>query len=178
MLYVSRFSNPELRSGKYTAVRISIGAPKWPLGYEVAGEIKDLMPWGLLNKFSHEEFVPRYRARLDSIGVDRIWDSIKRFEAMGKPVVLLCYEDVRVPGQTCHRTTFAEWWLEQTGEIIEELPDPSTPKTAKKPEESKPALQPSRSLAQMNSAMKRAEERIREREAENMQISMFGNAVW
>lgn len=178
MLYVSRFSNPELRSGKYTAVRISIGTPKWPLGYEVAGEIKDLMPWGLLGKYSHEEFVPRYRSKLDAIGANRIRNSIQRFEAMGKPVVLLCYEDVRVPGQTCHRTTFAEWWQEKTGEIVEELPDPSTPKTAKKPEECKPAPQRSRSLAQMSSAMRRAEERIREREIGNAQISLFDTAIW
>lgn len=108
MVYVSRYSNPELKSGKYTAVRISIGAPKWPLGYEIAGELNCLMPWGMLNKYSHEEFVPKYRAKLDSVGVERIAAHLRRYEQLGKPVVLLCYEDVRVPGKTCHRTTFAE----------------------------------------------------------------------
>ena len=51
--------------------------------------------------------------------------------AEGKELVLLCYEDVRVPGDWCHRTVFAEWWAEQTGELIEELYDPSEPKVKK-----------------------------------------------
>ena len=29
MIYTSRYSNPELKSGKYTTVRISLGTPKW-----------------------------------------------------------------------------------------------------------------------------------------------------
>lgn len=125
MLYVSRFSNPELKSGKYTAVRISLGSPKWPLGYTVAGEVKDLMPFGLLNIQDQATYERKYRDRLSQIGVDRIWMQLERFERQGKPVVLLCYEDVRDPAQWCHRTIFAQWWLEQTGEIIEELVDPS-----------------------------------------------------
>ena len=45
---------------------------------------------------------------------------------------LLCYEDVR-KGESdwCHRTMFAKWWFEKTGEVIPELPDPSTPKISK-----------------------------------------------
>lgn len=125
MLYVSRFSNPELRSGKYTTVRISLGSPKWPLGYKVNGEINDLMPYGLLNIQDPALYEQKYRARLLNIGVDRIWMQLERFEKQGKPVVLLCYEDVRDPSQWCHRSIFAKWWCEQTGEIIEELTDPS-----------------------------------------------------
>lgn len=34
MLYVSRYANKELTTGKYTPVRISIGTPIWALGYE------------------------------------------------------------------------------------------------------------------------------------------------
>ena len=174
MLYVSRFSNPELKTGNYTAVRISLGTPKWPLGYEIAGAINDLMPYGLFNKYSHEEFVVKYRERLDRFGADRIWNDLKPFEALGKPVVLLCYEDVRVEGQTCHRTTFAEWWLDQTGEIVEELPDPSMPKDAAKAQAKSQTVSPTgRTLSKMTSAMKRAEERIKEREAESSQLSMF-----
>ena len=57
-------------------------------------------------------------------------------QAEGKKLVLLCYEDVRVPEDWCHRTVFAEWWAEHVGEAIEELPDPSEPKL-KKPAKSK-----------------------------------------
>lgn len=174
MMYVSRFSNPELKSGAYTAVRISLGIPKWPLGYEVAGAINDLMPYGLFNKYSHGEFVVRYKERLDRFGVDRIWNDLKPFEALGKPVVLLCYEDVRVEGQTCHRTTFAEWWREQTGEIVDELQDPSIPRGAAKAQaKGGAAPQPDHRLAKMSQAMKSAEDRIRQREADNVQLSMF-----
>ena len=174
MLYVSRFSNPELKTGKYTAVRISLGAPKWPLGYEIAGEIKDLMPFGLLQINDKALYEQKYRERLDRIGIDRIQRQIDSF-GYEKPVVLLCYEDVRDPSQWCHRTMFAQWLLEQTGEIADELPDPSTPKL-KGQQATKPAA--GRTLGQMAQAMKRTEERIKEREAENAQMSMFGNGFW
>lgn len=132
MLYVSRFSNPELKSGKYTAVRISLGSPKWPLGYTVAGELKDLMPFGLLGKYdSYEDFERAYFQRLNQIGVDRILYQLNRFTFAGRNTVLLCFEDIRCEGEWCHRTAFAKWWLMQTGEIVDELPDPSAPRKPK-----------------------------------------------
>lgn len=51
MVYTSRYSNPELRTGKYTAVRISLGIPRWNIGYSLDAEMPDLMPFGLLHKF-------------------------------------------------------------------------------------------------------------------------------
>lgn len=169
-MYVSRFSNPELRTGKYTAVRICVGSPKWNLGYELAGEIKDLMPFGLLQIEDKELYEKKYRERLDRIGIERIQ---KQLDAFGneKPVVLLCYEDVRDPSQWCHRTMFAQWLLEQTGEIADELPDPSRPKLKNQPGK----LPSTRTLGQMAKAMNKAEEHIKEREAENAQMSMFGS---
>lgn len=60
-----------------------------------------------------------------------------RFEATaaaeGKELVFLCYEDVRIPEDWCHRTVFGQWYCEQTGEIIKELPDPNPPKVKKPP---------------------------------------------
>ena len=58
--------------------------------------------------------------------------SIFACEQPDKDIVLLCYEDVR-KGESdwCHRTMFAKWWFEKTGEVIPELPDPSTPKISK-----------------------------------------------
>ena len=175
MMYVSRYSNPELKSGDYVTVGISLGRPKWPLGYTVNGEIDDLKPWGLLRIEDKAEYERRYRAQLDRKGVDRIIRSLDQF-GHDKPVVLLCYEDVRDPSQWCHRTMFAQWWLEQTGEIVEELPDPSTPKL-KTPQQSEKPIG-TRSLSSMTQAMKKAEERIRERQAARAQISMFDSGVW
>lgn len=126
MLYVSRYSNKELATGKYTAVRISVGTPRWSLGYSLDGAIKDLMPFGLLNIEDREESRKLYHEKLDRIGFGRIEKQIRELESLGKPVVLLCYEDItKGPDNWCHRTFFAEWWLKQTGEVINELPDPA-----------------------------------------------------
>lgn len=172
MLYVSRFSNPELKSGKYTPVRISLGAPKWPLGYTIAGEIKDLMPFGLLQINDRALYEMKYRERLDRIGVDRIQAALDSFGA-DKPVVLLCYEDVRDPSQWCHRTIFAQWWLENTGEIADELTDPSNVRL-KNPQPAQTAKAAAHAPAPSHSAAaKQMKERMKAREADEMQMRMF-----
>ncbi|SHI62285.1 hypothetical protein SAMN02745671_01188 [Anaerovibrio lipolyticus DSM 3074] len=136
MIYVSRYANPELRKGLYTPVRISIGTPKWPLGYILAGEIKELMPFGLKDIGDIEEFKQRYFNRLDRYGVDLIQNRLDCFTQYGRDVVLLCYEDIRKgPADWCHRTMFAEWWKLRTGELIGELKDESKFKKAQ-PKES------------------------------------------
>ena len=68
MIYTSRFSNPELKSGKYTAVRISLGAPRWKIGYDIAGVIRELMPAGLFKIEKIEDFIPLYFERLEQVG--------------------------------------------------------------------------------------------------------------
>ena len=126
MIYTSRYSNPELRSGNYTAVRISIGTPRWDIGFPLVGEIKDLMPFGLLDVEDSAIFKARYFEMLNKKGVARIKNQLQKFETLGKPVVLLCYEDIRKGDSNwCHRTMFAEWWFNQTGEKIFELVDNS-----------------------------------------------------
>ena len=108
------------------------------MGYTLDGEITDLMPFGLLNKYEkYEDFKAEYFRRLDRIGTTQIRIALQRYERMGKDVALLCYEDVRVPGDWCHRTAFAEWWLRKTGEVIEELYDPTEPKKAVAPKKEK-----------------------------------------
>jgi hypothetical protein len=128
-IYTSRYNNPELRNGRYTAVRISLGTPKWNLGYSIDGEIPDLMPAGMFGNFDHDPdgFKLAYFKRLNSAGVRKIHNALKWFEQKGKDVILCCFEDIRKPEETCHRRLFAEWWLYNTGEIIDELPDPTTP---------------------------------------------------
>lgn len=134
MIYTSRYSNPELKTGNYTAVRISIGSPRWQVGYEISGAISELMPKGIFGKYETKEaFEVQYRKRLDCIGVDYIRKLLARYMALGKNVVLLCYEDVRKgDSDWCHRTIFADWWLEKTGELIPELYDPSPVKGVRK----------------------------------------------
>ena len=141
-LYTSRYANPELRSGDYTAVRISLGTPKWPLGYTLDGECTQLMPYGLLGKYEdYESFLPAYFERLDRFGPKMISQMLDKYLVHRKDVVLLCYEDIRKgPSDWCHRTAFAKWMLERTGMVIEELCDPSVPKLTKPKAPQKPSL--------------------------------------
>ena len=141
MIFTSRYANPELNSCKYTAVRISLGLPKWKLGYEIAGAIDELMPRGIFGIEDYDEFHRRYFEKLDAIGVDKIREKLRQFEKLGKPVVLLCFEDIRKGAWNwCHRNMFASWWEYNTGEIISELQDesnfkagpPPKPKTTQK----------------------------------------------
>ena len=126
MIYTSRYSNPELRSGKYTVVGITRGAPKFPLHYHLAGNIMEIAPPGyLFNEYDRSRFMPSYFRHMDRVGVSGIHKILSSYEAIGKPVVLCCYEDVRKAGEWCHRLVFAEWWKSRTGERITELFDPS-----------------------------------------------------
>jgi len=121
-----------LRSGDYVAVRISVGKPKWDLGYALNCEIKALMPFGLRD-ISKAEFTEKYRQRLENTGTDNFAQGFAaiRNRFPNKDIVLLCYEDIRNGDKWCHRTMFADWWFDKTGVSIDELPDDS--KTASKP---------------------------------------------
>lgn len=126
MIYTSRYSNKELETGKYTCLRISIGAPRWQLHYRLDGAISELMPYKIFGIEDKEVFKQKYFQRLNAFGIDRIADQLSFYQSKGKDIVLLCYEDIRKGEENwCHRTMFAEWWLKTTGEIIKELPDPS-----------------------------------------------------
>ena len=126
MIYTSRFSNPELKSGQYTVVGIVRGLPKFKLAYNLAGNIIDIAPpRALFNVYDREEFTAPYKKHLDKIGLEKISAKLQTYLERGKDVVLCCYEDVRKPQEWCHRLVFAEWWLEKTGCQINELQDDS-----------------------------------------------------
>lgn len=126
MIYTSRYQNPELATGRYTVVGITRGKPKFPLNYLLAGNIIEIAPPGyLFNEYNRARFTPRYFQHMDQQGVRKIVHILAGYEKLGKDVVLCCFEDVRKPGEWCHRLVFAEWWLSRTGEVIPELPDPS-----------------------------------------------------
>jgi uncharacterized protein YeaO (DUF488 family) len=69
---------------------------------------------------SDEAFEATYLAELEEAGVAKVRDLLRRFseEAGGRPLVLLCWERDRAE---CHRSMFARWWTERTGEDVEEL---------------------------------------------------------
>lgn len=154
-VWVSRYSNKELQSGKYYPVGISVGAPRFRLGYVLRDKCYSLAPRRDMLKMGIEEYKTAYFKKLEDIGTNKIIKLIDDFkkaaEEEGKDLVFLCFEDIRIPGEWCHRTLFAEWWAEKTGELIEELSDPSEPKIKKtKKEEPVIIAEKGKSYQQMN----------------------------
>ncbi len=147
-IWTSRYSNKELPNGNYYPVGISIGHPKFRLGYELREQCFSLAPKGYMLNMDIENFKEAYYGKLEDIGTERIISMVNKLDerarSEGKELVLLCFEDVRVEGQWCHRTIFAQWWAEKVGDIIEELPDPTPPKGKAKRDNTKPVNAPAK----------------------------------
>lgn len=169
-IWTSRYSNKELseHKEKYYCVGISIGTPKFPLGYTLEQQCYSLAPKGYMLKMGKEEYQAAYYKKLEDIGADRIIGMVGRMEAMaeveGKDLVLLCYEDVRNLEDWCHRTMFAQWYCEHTGEIIEELKDPNPPKGKRTTQTKKDSKKPA------------AQEKAKNEDSSYQQMSLFGMA--
>jgi hypothetical protein len=103
-------------------VGTTVGSPRFRLGYTLAGRCGLLAPYGLFGKgLSSDDFRAGYIERLEKHGIDVIRRRLVEIAGEDAPgVVLLCFEDVHA-GELCHRTIFAKWWEEQTGEHVHEL---------------------------------------------------------
>ncbi len=101
-------------------VGISRGTPRFPVGYRYR-RLPDLYPdrW-MFGIEDDARFNEAYRKKLDRIGVDRIAEGLARIsrEEGGADIALLCYEADRA---RCHRSAFAAWWQEKTGQEVPEL---------------------------------------------------------
>jgi uncharacterized protein (DUF488 family) len=100
-------------------VGISIGKPKFPLGYTPV-YMKEAAPWGLRQIVDNDEFSERYRARLDRIGIEVFQ---RRFTLVSdahdrRGLVFLCFEPI---GQFCHRHLFAFWLEQRISQRVTEL---------------------------------------------------------
>ena len=135
-IYTARYANKRLREDGFYPVGISIGAPRFPLGYELREQCYALAPKGFMLKMEYEPYCKAYFQKLEDIGTDKIIGIVQRLDRKaqeeGKDLVLLCFEDLRKPENWCHRTLFAEWWQRKTGEIITELEEADLPKAPKK----------------------------------------------
>lgn len=125
-MFTSRFSNPELYTGKYTVTGIVRGLPRFSLKYKLAGNIIQIAPPGyLFHENDRKIFTRKYFQYMDGQGIVLIQNLLDFYLHRGKDVVLCCYEDVRIPEEWCHRLVFAEWYEKETGIRIEELADTS-----------------------------------------------------
>ena len=61
-----------------------------------------------------------YLKQLNDLGIEKVQQALTEI-ADGKPVILLCFEKLRSPEEWCHRTMFAEWYEQQTGQKIVEF---------------------------------------------------------
>lgn len=124
-IYTARYANKRLREDGYFPVGISIGSPRFKLGYELREQCYALAPKGYMLKMEYAPYRVEYFKKLEAIGTGKIIEIVrnleKRAKAEGKSLVLLCFEDIRKPENWCHRRLFAEWWEAKTGESIEEL---------------------------------------------------------
>jgi Protein of unknown function, DUF488 len=122
MTYLATCSFRDFRAEMGKPVRISLGRPKFRCDANGATSLWDLTPRGSYFHAEPDEFARRYIAQLDRVGVARL---LKQFRELddGRPLILLCFERNVRSGADCHRRRFAEWWLEQTGEIIPEIGD-------------------------------------------------------
>jgi hypothetical protein len=78
-------------------------------------------------KLPDDEFEPRYLARLERIGPERIERRLREvYDEYRQPLALCCFE---ADPAACHRRQFAHWWEQRTGRAVPEL-DPSYLDTA------------------------------------------------
>jgi hypothetical protein len=124
---------PELFTTRYQAfdpawgvpVAITRGLPRGNWFRHPLERIRELAPTRELFAIEQrEEFEPAYRAQLELHGPELL---AERFRAIGdrhggRPMILLCYEDLTKPGEWCHRNIAADWICEkQLAQEVREL---------------------------------------------------------
>ncbi|WTW95424.1 hypothetical protein OG216_19475 [Streptomycetaceae bacterium NBC_01309] len=128
-LSIATCTYQEFVPGMGAPTRTTAGHPRFALGYQLAGHAVLVTPDRQLVKAAHaglpeDAYEFQYRRQLATFGVDRIraeLAAIARYFGAPGPVVLLCFDKLTQPGNWCHRTHFAKWWTEQTGDPVPEL---------------------------------------------------------
>jgi len=108
----------------------SLGLPKWRPEAAEWPRCHLLTPtWPMFNAVREtgdsEAFAAAYAARLERFSVQRIARTLEGIARAHQAdnLVLLCHE---ADPERCHRTQFADWWIQASGEEVAELIIPST----------------------------------------------------
>jgi len=107
-------------------VRSTVGYPRFSLTYTLAGHARLIAPQRPMLNLPKDAFMLSYRRLLDRAGVDAIRQELINIVGAGNRAVLLCFDRLDRPTKDggenwCHRTMFAAWWQEKTGEEVPEL---------------------------------------------------------
>ena len=131
-IYTSRYHNKTVASGDFTPVGISQGNARF-LKYTPV-YLRALAPTRAMIKMTDKvAYQEAYVKILDDLGIANIQKMLAEASG-GKPIALLCFEDLRKSELWCHRTMFAEWYEQQTGQKVEELQEQENNKSRVKPQ--------------------------------------------
>ena len=124
-VYTSRFQEKKLlMDGRLSPVRVTIGPPRFALGYDLDGVMPGLAPTNATFRLKGKpEFRDAYVAQLDELGPLWVLKALadRRAASGGRDIVLLCFEDVLLRQDVCHRRILADWLAANTGLIVSEL---------------------------------------------------------
>ena len=114
------------RPGSGSPVSIALTTPKWRPEAASWPRCWALTPRWAWFRAEPDEFDRQYLAQLERYGVAGIHERLARIaaEAYQEPsarLVLICWEAPQAAETSCHRRTFAAWWLHETGEVVEEV---------------------------------------------------------
>jgi hypothetical protein len=128
-LFTGRYANPNVAGSGLTPVGITRYRPRFRLPYELEMNLYDLAPTPTMLQIAkrengRERFIAAYHARLDAIGVHEIVQQLTAAQGNASGVVLLCFEDLTIGENWCHRLLLGEWLRERAGLVVTELPDP------------------------------------------------------
>ncbi|MFR9780164.1 hypothetical protein ACL02O_29425 [Micromonospora sp. MS34] len=122
-LFTNRYQR--FRPDQGAPVRTTVGKPRFPLPYDLAGFARLLAPSYAMLRMAEGPYRHIYLERLEAAGVDLISEQFAEIaDAAGsEQLVLLCFCDLNVPppDNWCHRRMFAAWWEDQTGNEVHEL---------------------------------------------------------
>jgi len=125
----SRYSNKFIAESGLLPVRITRMPPRWKLPYKTVGMIELAPTFQMLKDAKlpggakvFDEAFDELLKRLDPRAVVANLRTMQH-EHGCTGVVLLCYEDLRKPGERCHRKQVANWLKEKLGIQVEELPE-------------------------------------------------------
>lgn len=123
-VFTSRYQNKALPVATVEPVGITAYGPRFRLAYPlkwrcgILAPSKDSLDAYRDGDLTDAQYFGLYKKQLSRIGVEAIRQELVKM-GQGKDVALLCFCDVSKV--LCHRTSFAEWWQQMTGEKVEEL---------------------------------------------------------